>query len=259
MTTCVIIPARLASTRLPGKVLLPDAQGRTILEHAWTNAIEANVGPVYIATPDKQIAGAASSFGARVIETGDHPNGTARVAEAASILENTSGAYNTYVNLQADEPELSPHALRCLAHLGRCNQIATLASAAPFERNDPSKVKAIKVAGFAKWFSRAPMAGALRHIGCFAYSGNFLSEVHRGYFRTDTGYSIAEGLEQLAWIEAGLRIRLGVTGENPLEINTPEDYALWYEKSKLLLDMAEGDAILASEGEDYRHAEPGCN
>ena len=107
----IIIPARLASTRLPGKLLL-DIAGKSMLQHCWELAMRAGVGDVYIATEDSKIEQAASAFGASVLRTGAHASGTARIAAAIEQLDLQDN--DLIINLQGDEPLLPVALIRAL-------------------------------------------------------------------------------------------------------------------------------------------------
>ena len=107
----IIIPARLASTRLPGKLLL-DIAGKSMLQHCWELAVRAGVGDVYIATEDNKIEQAASAFGASVLRTGAYASGTERIAAAIEQLDLQDN--DLIINLQGDEPLLPMALIRAL-------------------------------------------------------------------------------------------------------------------------------------------------
>lgn len=237
----VVIPARFASTRLPGKVLLPLA-GRPMIQWVHERALAANPREVIIATDDARIAAAAARFGAEVAMTATtHPSGTDRIAQTAR--ERGWGDADIVVNVQADEP-LIPSALigqvaRMLeAHPG--TDLATLATAigSAEEFLDPNVVKVIADAqGRALYFSRAPVpwdrdgaaarppqmsfAGALRHIGIYAYR---VAALRRLTSLPPSPLELRERLEQLRALEHGFQIHVGPASEAPgPDVNTPED------------------------------------
>jgi 3-deoxy-manno-octulosonate cytidylyltransferase (CMP-KDO synthetase) len=107
----IVIPARLASNRLPGKLLL-DLAGKPMLQHCWELACAADIGAVWIATEDEAIEQAASAFGAKVIRTGAHTSGTERIAEAINQLD--LAPTDVIINLQGDEPLLPVAVIRNL-------------------------------------------------------------------------------------------------------------------------------------------------
>jgi 3-deoxy-manno-octulosonate cytidylyltransferase (CMP-KDO synthetase) len=227
----VVIPARLASTRLPGKVLRL-LQGRPMIEHVHRVARASGAEQVVVATDDEQVASAVRAFGGEVCLTDSSlPSGTDRVNEAARKLGWKDDAI--VVNLQGDEP-LMPPAL--LAQAARGVQetgadIATLAGRFDGldEWRNPNIVKVVRdAAGFALYFSRAPIpwdrdgfaAGApvlpqglaWRHIGLYAYR---VGTLRRFSALPQTEIERCEALEQLRALHHGLRIHVGVAADKP--------------------------------------------
>lgn len=219
----VIIPARLASTRLPRK-LLADAAGRPILAWTWLRAVTAlGRERVHIATDSVEIASSAAAWGASVIATGEHRCGSERVAEAASRL---SPPPEWVINLQGDEPLIDPGALVALSQSLTGGPEAIHTCAAPLESRaewlDPAVVKVVADAGGrALYFSRGPIpfttagsgeegfarvrGAAARHIGIYGYPRALLA---RFVALPPSPLEALESLEQLRAIEAGLEIRL---------------------------------------------------
>lgn len=233
MSFRVVIPARYASTRLPGKPLL-DIAGKPMLQHVWERAMASGAERVIIATDDARIATAAEGFGAEVCMTdARHGSGTERLAEVAGSLGDADE--QVYVNMQGDEPLLPPALVRqaaddLLAHADA--DIATLASRIEDADTlfDSAAVKVVCDArGYALYFSRAPVPwhrdgfadGArslpdgvhyLRHIGLYAY--------RVGYLRVHAGLPVgaaerAESLEQLRALHAGRRIHVAEALQAP--------------------------------------------
>lgn len=230
-----IIPARLGSTRFPGKVLA-DATGRPLIRHVHDAARAApSVGRVVIAADDPRILDAARAFGAEAVLTRpDHPNGTSRLAEAAAILGLAPDAI--VVNVQGDEPELDPGTIAALVSLAQRTAAPVSTIAAPFgPAEDPADPNIVKVvldrAGHALYFSRAriPHARAggtttppLRHVGLYAYRVPFLAT----YADLEpTPLEGCEMLEQLRILEHGGRIAVAVHPCSSQGIDTPEQYA----------------------------------
>lgn len=224
----VVIPARYASTRLPGKPLR-DINGKPMLQHVYERGTESSAKEVVIATDDERIATAAEEFGARVCMTGDHHgSGTDRIAEVCDLLAWDDG--RVVVNLQGDEPTM-PAALidQCAGLLddGRAD-IATLASpiASPGDFENPNVVKVIlDDDGNAIYFSRAaiPYARdpgdrevavetALQHHGIYAYRCGVL---RRLVVAERSRLERCEQLEQLRALALGMTIRVGVPAERP--------------------------------------------
>ncbi len=219
----VVIPARYASTRLPGKPLRA-ILGKPMLQHVWHRGRESAAGEVVIATDDSRIAAAAEAFGAMVCMTGDrHRSGTERIAEVADLLDWDDSTI--VVNLQGDEPAMPPALINQVATLlvSSDADIATLASPllsqADFE--NPNVVKVVRNEdGDALYFSRAAIpysrdevqAGqarnaALHHHGLYAYRCGVL---RRLVASPPSPLEVAEQLEQLRALATGLRIRVGV-------------------------------------------------
>jgi len=236
-----VIPARFGSTRLPGKALLPLA-GKPMLQWVHERACAAG-GPVWIATDDERIAVVARAFGAEVVMTEpSHASGTDRVAEVALRLKWEEDTI--VVNAQGDEPLLPPELVRQVAALLEAYPRAHLATlCAPITSLeaflDPNAVKvACDLSGRALYFSRAPIpwsrdgasaglasqsnfAGAMRHIGLYAYR---VGALQRLALLAPTALERTEQLEQLRALEHGFDIRVAEAGVPPgPDVNTPAD------------------------------------
>ncbi len=234
--TVAIIPARYASTRLPGKPLLAET-GLPLICHVVEAARRASkIGRVIVATDDDRIAEAVTQFGGEVAMTRtDHPSGTDRVAEVAAQLTNAQ----IVVNLQGDEPEISPDALDRVVRLLENDseaQMATLCTPILKEETyqDVSCVKVVRSqTGRALYFSRSPIPChrdarpspgaplAHLHLGLYAYRREFLLKLAQ---LPPSPLESLEKLEQLRVLEAGFPIALGVVAEASIGIDTPEDY-----------------------------------
>jgi 3-deoxy-manno-octulosonate cytidylyltransferase (CMP-KDO synthetase) len=241
----VVIPARYASTRLPGKPLRLIA-GKTMIEHVWLRARQSDAEQVVIATDDERIAAAAAGFGAEVCMTRpDHSTGTDRLAE---VVDTLAWADDTIlVNLQGDEPLMPAELIRQAAADLAAHEHARIATAATAIRTaeeffDPNVVKVVADrAGYALYFSRAPIpwdrdrfsAGhqvlpqpltPLRHIGLYAYRAGFL----RSFARMETTrLETTECLEQLRALWNGERIHvLEIPAHPGPGVDTERDIAL---------------------------------
>ncbi len=250
----VVIPARYASVRLPGKVLLPIG-GKPMLQRVYERAAGAGAARVLIATDDERIARAARAFGAPAVMTApSHPSGTDRIAEVARAEH--WAASDIVVNLQGDEP-LMPAALigqvATLLESAPHADIATLAAAidSVAELLDPNVVKVVcDTAGRALYFSRAPVpwnragaaaglvsqtdpGGARRHIGLYGYRVGALLRLAA---LAPGPLEMREKLEQLRALEHGLVIRVAEACEPPgPDVNT-------------LADLERVGALLAARG-----------
>lgn len=239
----VVIPARLGSTRLPRKVLLPLA-GKPVVQWVWQAAMSAGAASVTIATDAEEVAEVCKGFGARVVMTdAAHQSGTDRANEVARHEGWPADAI--VVNVQGDEPLMPPaliaQAAALLADDGEAH-IATLAhvihDAADFA--NPNVVKVVTDRrGYALYFSRAPIpwqrdgssaaapalpAGlAHRHIGLYAYRAAALAEFSA---LPPAALETCEALEQLRALAHGFRIKLGLTDNPPPRgVDTAEDLA----------------------------------
>ncbi|MCC6676489.1 MAG: 3-deoxy-manno-octulosonate cytidylyltransferase [Phycisphaerales bacterium] len=230
-----IIPARLGSTRFPGKVLA-DRTGRPLIRHVYEAVRRsAALTDVCIATDDETVSAAVARFGGRTIMTSPvHPNGSSRLAEAARTLGLDDR--DIVVNVQGDEPELEPAlidaAVRALELSGA--EVSTIGS--PFgpgeDAANPNVVKVVRRAdGLALYFSRSlipfprvagPAAAApLRHVGLYVYRAGFLQT----YVNLPaTPLEVTESLEQLRVLEHGYRIAVAVEHSTGQGIDTPEQY-----------------------------------
>lgn len=238
----VIIPARQASTRLPGK-MLADLAGKPMVVRVAEQAMASDADRVLIATDDPEIAKTVASHGIQAMITrADHPSGTDRIAEACAILGLADDAI--VVNVQGDEPLMDPTLINNVAHALQADDGASIATcAAPIADADhlfnPNVVKAVaRRDGRAMYFSRAPIpwardalaAGrkvlapglvALHHIGMYAYRAGFLK-----IFPTLTPGTLEqiESLEQLRALEHGYHIALKTISSHPgTGVDTPED------------------------------------
>ena len=227
----VLIPARLASRRLPGKPLA-DIAGRPMIVRVLERAEAARVGPVVVACAEAAIADAVEGAGGRAVLTRpDHASGSDRIFEALEALD-PEGRHDAVLNLQGDLPTVEPALLaRALALLeDPAVDIGTLAAAIrePAERADPSVVKAVvsgepeRGRGRALYFTRATAPsgeGELwHHIGLYAYRREALA---RFVSLPPSPLERRERLEQLRALEDGMRIEVAFVDATPLGVDTP--------------------------------------
>ncbi len=228
----VLIPARLAATRLPNKPLA-DIAGEPMIVHVWRRAVEAGIGPVAVATDAAEIADAVTRAGGTAVMTrADHASGSDRIFEAVEKLD-PEGRHDVVVNVQGDLPTVDPHAIAAsVAPLADpAVDLATLVAVIrrDAERTNPSVVKMVgsevSPGRFrALYFTRttAPYGeGPLyHHIGLYAYRRRALQRFVR---LPPSPLELREKLEQLRALEAGMRIDAIVVNDTPLGVDTPED------------------------------------
>ena len=230
--TVVLIPARLAATRLPGKPLA-DIHGLPMIVHVMRRAQEAALGEVVVATDADAIAQAVTAAGGRAVMTSaDHASGSDRIHEALTAVD-PDGRFDTIVNVQGDLPTLTPEAIRAaLTPLADpAVEIATLAAeiTRAEERTNPNVVKVVGTPVApdrlrALYFTRATAPygeGPLyHHIGLYAYRRTALT---RFVSLAPSTLEKREKLEQLRALEAGMRIDVAIVDTVPLGVDTPED------------------------------------
>lgn len=237
MSFIVVIPARYASTRLPGKPLLEIA-GKPMLQHVYERALASAAAAVYIATDDERVREAALRFTDNVCMTStEHQSGTDRIQEVAAQLGLAEDAL--VVNVQGDEPLIPPAAINQVAESLRLNPSAGIASLfetihSEAEFNNPNVVKVVTdLEGYAHYFSRAaiPFTREIsergqanfgkRHIGIYAYR---VETLNRYVKWSQVPLEVAERLEQLRAMGHGVRIHMQEAVEKmPAGVDTQED------------------------------------
>lgn len=244
MNSLVIIPARYASSRFPGKALA-DIHGKSLIQRVFEQASKSKADTVLVATDDERIFDAVERFDGNVIMTSSrHENGTQRCAEVLERLEEEE-AFDVVINLQGDEPFIHPDQINALIDLFDPEnedvdnevEIATLVKRITSEEelNDPNVVKAV-VTEFesgtadALYFSRAPIPyrmnnvdlthGFYRHVGIYA----FIPEILMAAVNLEPSVlEKIERLEQLRWLENHFVITVAETEHLSIGIDSPED------------------------------------
>jgi 3-deoxy-manno-octulosonate cytidylyltransferase (CMP-KDO synthetase) len=229
----VIIPARYAATRLPGKPLL-DLMGKPLLQHTYEQALKSDAQEVYIATDDSRIQAAAENFGAKVLMTSDcHVSGTDRLQEAASLIG--LSASDVVVNVQGDEPLIPPEVINQVAanivakkNIGIATLCETIAD--EIEITDPNAVKVVfDKNGIALYFSRCTLPynasvsarNCYRHIGLYAYRVEVLNQFIKWPVAQ---LELSEKLEQLRALYNGVKIHVEVSSQPiPPGVDTERD------------------------------------
>jgi 3-deoxy-manno-octulosonate cytidylyltransferase (CMP-KDO synthetase) len=236
----IIIPARLASTRLPRKLLLCET-GKPLIQHTYESASKASRPcGLCVATDHAEIASAVAAFGGRAEMTDPNAaSGTDRVAEVGARMADV----DIVVNVQGDEPEIAGRSIDMAIELLEADPSAVMSTLATPIRSrkqldDPACVKVVFDAhGRALYFSRSPIPHArewndallaseppnfFQHVGLYAYRRDFLLRLAK---MPPTKLEMIERLEQLRVLEAGFSIIVGVVDEPTFGIDTPEDYA----------------------------------
>jgi 3-deoxy-manno-octulosonate cytidylyltransferase (CMP-KDO synthetase) len=219
----------MASTRFPGKPLV-DLNGKPMVQWVYEAAVRSGVSDrVVIATPDAEIVEVARRFGAETCLTHDrHPSGTDRLAEVAESME-----AEAYLNLQGDEPLMPASNLSVLSHLLEEAPMASLyTECAPEDENNNAVVKVVTdLNGYALYFSRHavpfarnPRKGPLkRHLGLYGYRREVLQAFAQWQ---PTELETTESLEQLRFLEHGVRIKMALGKEAGTGVDTPEQAEL---------------------------------
>lgn len=226
---CIVIPSRIASTRLPNKPLI-DICGKTMIERVYNQALKSKLAKqnVYIATCDTQIADVVEEFGGKYIMTGsEHTSGTDRIAEAVYNIN-----CDIVINLQGDEPLVNPDYIdKLIAEFDdeNINMASLMVPISKEEAENPNLVKVVcDSSNFAMYFSRSKIPydrnefqDYYGHIGIYGYRKDFLIE-----FSNMQQYNceISESLEQLRVLENGYKIKMIEVQQKPIGVDTQEDY-----------------------------------
>jgi 3-deoxy-manno-octulosonate cytidylyltransferase (CMP-KDO synthetase) len=230
----ILIPARLAANRLPGKPLA-DIAGRPMIAHVLDRAQEAALGPVLVATDSDDIRAAVEAAGGRAVMTRpNHPSGSDRIFEALNLID-PAGRFRIVVNVQGDLPTLAPGDIAAaLAPLVEpAVDIATLAAEIrdDAQRTNPNVVKVVgsplsprrlRALYFTRATAPAGDGPLYHHIGLYAYRREALA---RFVALPPSALERRERLEQLRALEAGMRIDVAIVDSVPLGVDTREDLA----------------------------------
>lgn len=229
MRCVIVIPARMGSTRFPGKPLA-ELCGKPMIQWVVEAAKRAEVADqVIVATPDEEIVKACEAFGAEArLTRSDHVTGTDRLAELARTVE-----AHVYINVQGDEPLIQPESIQaCAEPLLKDPSIkmsSIYSECPPEEYDNPATVKVVTdEAGFALYFSRFPIpfprnertAPVKKHVGLYAYTRQALLGFSRWPM---SALESAESLEQLRFMHHGVRIFMAPGLGTELAVDTPED------------------------------------
>jgi 3-deoxy-manno-octulosonate cytidylyltransferase (CMP-KDO synthetase) len=231
MNPILVIPARMASMRLPGKVLA-DIAGRPMILRVWQQAMAAALGPVVVAAAQAEIAEVIRDAGGQAVLTDPNlPSGSDRVFAALAAID-PQGRHDVVVNLQGDLPALAPDDIRKVVAALAGSDMATLAAQITdhAERDNPAVVKAVVAwdadgkKGRALYFTRAAAPsgdGALfHHVGIYAFTRGALA---RFVALPPSPLERREKLEQLRALEAHMSIAVARVDSVPLSVDTPAD------------------------------------
>ena len=233
MKVLCIIPARYASTRLPGKPLSMIA-GKPMIQHVYERACQAQLpNEVVVATDNELVEKAVLDFGGKAVMTSpDHPSGTDRLAEVALMYPDV----DVIVNVQGDEPMIPPEVIDRLAEAFNGDADLNMATMkVVMDEEDYENPAAVKVVtdqqGYALYFSRSLMPYprnkpegfiVFKHVGIYAYRRNFLLKYAA---LAPTPLEKAESLEQLRALENGYKIKVLESDFQGIGVDTPEDLA----------------------------------
>lgn len=234
-----IIPARYASSRFPGKPLA-DMDGKPMIQRVYEQVIQA-VDDVCVATDDERIEAAVKAFGGKVVMTSDkHRSGTDRCFEA---YQKIGKGFDVVINIQGDEPFIHPEQIETIKACFTDDEIQIATLVKPFRSDDdfettlfnPNSPKVVVNKKMeAMYFSRSiipyirgkkytewlPNHTFYKHIGMYAYRADVLAEITA---LPQSTLELAESLEQLRWLENGYKIKVGITEQETIGIDTPAD------------------------------------
>jgi 3-deoxy-manno-octulosonate cytidylyltransferase (CMP-KDO synthetase) len=224
MTTAILIPARLESTRFPKKMLAELTPGYTLIQYVYDRCWNAGY-ETFVLTDSQDIAQVIPSK--RVIMTStDHKNGTSRCMEVIDeVLQ-----FDRYINVQGDMPDITPEIIGSVERELQRSDVSTAYTPMDFNlRNDPNSVKMIHNRGRAHWFCRAALPYGDHHLGVYGYNREA-----KAMYNTSTKFpeEEIENLEQLRWIQNGIKLGVVEVDFDGIEINTPEDLEKWQQKNE---------------------------
>jgi 3-deoxy-manno-octulosonate cytidylyltransferase (CMP-KDO synthetase) len=233
MNAVIVIPARWASTRFPGKPLAMIA-GLSLIQRVYERAARsARASAVFVATDDDRIADHVTSFGGRFVRPeGEFQSGTDRIAASLDLL---GGEFDQVVNVQGDEPLIDIESVDRIIDILQSTGVDMATLATPIESDEERQsrdvVKVVtRLNGDALYFSRAPLAGASRHVGIYGYQTPVLRALAA---LPPSPLEREESLEQLRALQNGFTISVVQTTKAHLGVDRPEDVArVEYELAK---------------------------
>jgi 3-deoxy-manno-octulosonate cytidylyltransferase (CMP-KDO synthetase) len=233
MKSVIVVPARWASSRFPGKPLAMIA-GVSLIQRVYERALRSKrASAVFVATDDDRIADHVASFNGRFVRPkGDFQSGTDRIAASLDLL---GESYDQVINVQGDEPMIDVQSVDDVIDVLQSTGVDMATLAARFENDDErlsrDVVKVVTaLSDDALYFSRAPLAGARRHVGVYGYQTNVLRALAA---LAPSPLEQEESLEQLRALQNGFKIRVVQTTRPHLGVDRPEDVArVEYELAK---------------------------
>lgn len=222
MTTAILIPARLNSSRFPQK-MLAELNGVPLIYHVYKKCLDAGYD-TFVITDSYKIAARFPEKNV-IISQQEHENGTSRCMEVIDeILQ-----YDRYINVQGDMPDITPEIIRAVELELQRSDVSTAYTPMDFNlRNDPNTVKMIHSRGRAHWFCRAALQYGDHHLGVYGYNREA-----KVMYSTSTKFleEDLEKLEQLRWIQNGVKVGVVEVEFNGIEINTIEDLKEWHRRN----------------------------
>ncbi len=221
--TAILIPARYASTRFPGKPLV-ELDGVPMIKRVYDACIASNL-PTYVLTDDRRIANLIPDRHFWIDEQDEYSNGTERCAGAVKYCPQLK-QYDKFINVQGDMPDATTDMVdKCISSLQHY-PVSTVFTKMPEEKqNDPNSVKMVRAGDKALWFGRGMTGYGEWHLGVYGYKRNALESYPN---LTVTREEEVEKLEQLRWLKNGLQIGCLSVYYNGVEINAPEDVDEWH-------------------------------
>jgi 3-deoxy-manno-octulosonate cytidylyltransferase (CMP-KDO synthetase) len=224
----ILIPARWASTRFPGK-MVTDLRGKSLIRRVYESCLETDI-PTYVITDSMKIQ---NEIGENALIEPEGENGTDRLCAWVNKSSIALG-FDTYINVQGDMPDIKPRHIRQVLELLQKSRVATLYTDFKSEedKENPNVVKVVHTGKRAVWFGRGITGYGHHHLGIYGYHHNELRQ-YRFLKRHDP--EIKESLEQIRWLMNGVEISVAKTKYTGIEINTPEDVLKWDEDVPLHL------------------------
>jgi len=223
MTTAILIPARYDSSRFPGKMLAL-LNGTPLIRHVYEKCLATGLD-TYVLTDNRKVAHAVPY--SNVIFTNEAENGTER---CMSVIDKEL-QYDRYINVQGDMPDITEDIIRAVEGELQRSDVATAFTPMDFNlRNDPNCVKMIHSRGRAHWFLRASLTYGDHHLGVYGYNreAKIMYSTSTKFIEEDI-----EKLEQLRWIQNGIKLGVVEVEFDGIEINTKEDLKRWHEKNEI--------------------------